>query len=451
MRDFLIVIIVLGSVPLALIRPQIGILVWFWLSLMNPHRWAWGYAQDFRVALVAGSATLLGWIVSREAKAPPNAFIVYALAALTLWVSLAALFAIHPEIAIPKWEEIIKILLMTFVTMCIVQSRARIDQLVWVIAISIGIYGLKGGLFAIATGGHYRVYGPADSFIADNNSLACALIMILPLFQYLRRIASSRWVRLGLLGSMGLTTLAILASYSRGALIGLAVTLVCLLLKTRYRATTMLVTLGVLAAALYVAPAAWFQRMDTIDRYQQDASVQGRFDAWNFAYKLALDHPILGGGQLVGLDSQLFKHYVPTAPEARAAHSIYFEVLGETGFVGLAIFLALLMASFLAARNVMRLSRDHPELAWANRLAAMLQVSFVGYAVTGAFLSLGFFDLYYALVALVTVTQFVVRRELAKAGNAAPAKLGLWSRHLPLPTPTRPAIPAASRSPAAGP
>ena len=199
MRDFLIVVIVLGSVPLALIRPQIGILVWFWLSLMNPHRWAWGYAQDFRVALVAGSATLLGWIVSREAKAPPNAFIVYALAALTLWVSLAALFAIHPEIAIPKWEEIIKILLMTFVTMCIVQSRARIDQLVWVIAISIGIYGLKGGLFAIATGGHYRVYGPADSFIADNNSLACALIMILPLFQYLRRIASSRWVRLGLL------------------------------------------------------------------------------------------------------------------------------------------------------------------------------------------------------------------------------------------------------------
>ncbi|HKT20504.1 MAG TPA: putative O-glycosylation ligase, exosortase A system-associated, partial [Stellaceae bacterium] len=407
--------------------------------------------QDFRVALVAGTATLLGWIVSREAKAPPNAFIVYALAGLTLWVSLAALFAIHPEIAIPKWEEIIKILLMTFVTMCIVQSRARIDQLVWVIAISIGIYGLKGGLFAIATGGHYRVYGPADSFIADNNSLACALIMILPLFQYLRRAASSRWVRLGLLGSMGLTTLAILASYSRGALVGLTVTLVCLFLRTRYRVTTMLVTVGVLAAALYVAPVAWFQRMDTIDQYQQDASVQGRFDAWNFAYKLALDHPILGGGQLVGLDSQLFKHYVPTAPEARAAHSIYFEVLGETGFVGLAIFLALLMASFLAARNVMRLSRDHPELAWADRLAAMLQVSFIGYAVTGAFLSLGFFDLYYALVAVITVTQLVVRRELAKAGNAAPRNLGIWPTRLPLPAPVRPAASAASRSTLAGP
>ncbi len=455
MRDFLIVVIVLGSVPLTLIRPQIGILMWFWLSLMNPHRWAWGYAQEFRVALVAGVATLLGWVFSREAKTPPNAFIVYMLASFTIWVSLAALFAIHPEMAIPKWEEIIKILLMTFVTMCIVQSRARIDQLVWVIAVSIGIYGVKGGLFAIATGGHYRVYGPDASFIADNNSLACALIMIIPLLQYLRRIAPSRWVRLALLGSIGLTIIAVLASYSRGALIGLILTLGFLLLKARYRVTTLIVTVGVLGAALYVAPAAWFERMDTIDQYQQDASVQGRFDAWNFAFKLALDHPLLGGGQLVGLDSQLFRHYVPTAAAARAAHSIYFEVLGETGFVGLGIFLTLLLSSFLAARNVIRLAGTRPELAWARSLAAMIQVSILGYAVTGAFLSLGFFDLYYALVAVITVTQFVVRREIAKtpASSEVPAKLGMRRPLLGRPAPVlpRPAVSAASPSRVAGP
>src|ERR1700741_2374909 len=108
--------IVLGSVPITLVRPFIGILVWFWLSLMNPHRLAWGYAVEFRVALVTGIATLLGWVVSQEAKRPPNSFVIWALAGFTLWLSLAALFAIHPESAIPKWEEIIKILLMTFVT-----------------------------------------------------------------------------------------------------------------------------------------------------------------------------------------------------------------------------------------------------------------------------------------------------------------------------------------------
>jgi probable O-glycosylation ligase (exosortase A-associated) len=453
MRDFLIVVIVLGSVPLTLVRPQIGILMWFWLSLMNPHRWAWGYAQTFRVALVAGLATIIGWLFSREAKAPPNSFIVYALALFTLWVTLAAFFAIHPDVAIAKWEEIIKILLMTFVTMCIVQTRERIIQLAWVVAVSIGIYGVKGGLFAIGTGGHYRVWGPDGSFISDNNSLACALIMVLPLLQFLRVVSTRSWIKLGLLGAMGLNVISILASYSRGAFLGLTITLGYLLLKTRYRFVTLLVTVGVLAGALYVAPEAWFERMGTIEHYQQDESAEGRLQAWRFAFLLALDHPLLGGGELVGEDPRLFMHYVPQATQSRAAHSIYFQILGETGFVGLAIYLVLLLSSLLAARDIIRLTRDKPELAWARSLAAMLQVSIIGYSVTAAFLSLGFFDLYYALVALVAVTHLVVRREIAKtAGNTAPAKLGAWKTRLPVPMPgrPRPAIPAASRSPLAG-
>src|SRR5438477_1392823 len=250
MRDFLVVMIVLGSVPLIIVRPQIGILMWFWLSMMNPHKWAWGYAQVFRVALVAGIATLLAWLISQEPKLPPRSSIVYTLAAFTFWVSLAALFAIHPEVAIPKWEEIIKILLMTFVTMCIVQSRERIEQLVWVVAVSIGIYGVKGGLFSIATGGHYKVWGPDDTFIADNNSLALALIVILPLLQHLRTTATIRWVKLGLLGSMGLTIISILGSYSRGAFLGLGVTLGFLVLRSRRALVTALVLVGVFAASL---------------------------------------------------------------------------------------------------------------------------------------------------------------------------------------------------------
>src|SRR5579862_8587820 len=131
MRDFLIVLIVLGSVPITLVRPDVGILMWFWLSLMNPHRLSWSYAQQFRVALVVAGATLISWIISREAKRPPNSPVVYALAIFTFWVSLAALFSLRPDLSVPKWEEIIKILAMTFVTMCIMQSRERIHTLVW--------------------------------------------------------------------------------------------------------------------------------------------------------------------------------------------------------------------------------------------------------------------------------------------------------------------------------
>src|ERR1700691_4233154 len=119
MRDFAIVLIVLGSVPLTLMRPQVGIIMWFWLSLMNLHRYAWGYAQEFRVALVVALATILGWLFSSDPKRPPGSPVVIILGIFTFWISVAAVLAIHPDVAIPKWEEYIKILLMTFVTMCI--------------------------------------------------------------------------------------------------------------------------------------------------------------------------------------------------------------------------------------------------------------------------------------------------------------------------------------------
>jgi putative inorganic carbon (HCO3(-)) transporter len=415
MRDFFIVAIVLGSVPLTLIRPQIGILMWFWVSLMNPHRLAWGYAQNFRVALVIGGTTLVAWIASREPKRPPSSAIVYTLAAFTFWISLSAFLAIRPEVALPKWEETMKILAMTFVTICIVRSRDRIDQLVWVIALSLGFYGVKGGIFGIMTGGTYRVWGPEGSFIEDNNSLALALIMTLPFMQYLRVHSTRQWLRLGLLGAMGLTIVAILLSYSRGAFVGIFVMLAFLSLKARNRLITALVIFGALGAVLTTLPAQWWNRMLTIEAYETDQSALGRFDAWTFAYKLALDHPLFGGGQLVGKDDGLFHRYVPTAPTSRAAHSIYFEVLGENGFVGLGLFLFLLLSSFRTAGKIIRAARDRPDLAWARSLAAMAQVSLVGYAVSGAFLSLGFFDLYYVLVALIASLQQVVNRELPQS------------------------------------
>ena len=58
------------------------------------------------------------------------------------------------------------------------------------------------------------------------------------------------------------------------------------------------------------------------------------------------------------------------------------------------------------------MTKEQPELRWAYDLAAMIQVSLVGYMVAGAFLSLAYFDLFYLLVAIVVATQDVVARAL---------------------------------------
>jgi putative inorganic carbon (hco3(-)) transporter len=414
MRDLLISLIVFASVPVTLVRPYVGLLVFYWLSLMNPHRLTWGFAQTLRVAIITALATIIAWLFSREPKHPPAVAPVLLLAAFAVWVTIGTFLAVNPVDAWEKWDWVSKMFLMTFLAMCLIQDRHRIHLLVWVVAVSIGFYGIRGGIFSIITGGNYRVYGPPDSFIADNNQLALALVMVIPLLWYLQEQTTSRFIRLGLWGAAGLTVIAIIGTYSRGGFLALGITLSALLWKAKRRMLTGLIMIGALAGVMAYKPDKWFERMQTIGEYQADQSAMGRFDAWEFAYKVALEKPLFGGGFRVFYDGDYFFRLVPNAAKVRNAHSIYFEVLGESGFVGLALFLMLGLSCLVICSKLIRKTRDHPNLTWAQRLAAMIQVSLIAYASAGAFLNLGFFDLYYVLIVLVVGLTVVVRKELAQ-------------------------------------
>jgi putative inorganic carbon (hco3(-)) transporter len=440
MRDLVIAMIVFGSVPFTFVRPYIGLLVFFWLSLMNPHRMTWGFAYTLRVAMIAGAATVVAWLVSRDPKHPPLSTPVVLLFLFTVWITVCTLFAIHQEEAWTKWSQVIKILGMTFVAMCLLQERQRLQLMVWVIAVSLGFYGARGGVFTILTGGNYRVWGPPDTFIADNNQLALAMIMTLPLLWYLYLTTVQRWLRLGVLGVGGLTMIAILGTHSRGGLVALLVMLSSLWLKSRYKVITGVGAVVALLALFAFLPDHWHNRMDSIQNYEQDTSVRQRFEVWRYAYLVALQRPIVGGGFGIFNDKERFMQLLPDSMGARSAHSIYFEVLGETGFVGLGLFLLLGVGTALTAGSVIRMTRGRPDLDWARNLAAMLQVSVIGYAAAGAFLNLGFFDLYYAIIALVVVLKALVVKELRQAEEEARPRPPPRSRST-----LRPPVPATAR------
>jgi probable O-glycosylation ligase (exosortase A-associated) len=191
--------------------------------------------------------------------------------------------------------------------------------------------------------------------------------------------------------------------------------------RTPRRILTGTIFAAVLGAALLAAPEKWFDRMESIANYQKDESAQGRFDAWRFATKLALDRPFVGGGFRAFYDRDLFLSYIPDAPTNRNAHSIYFEVLGEMGFVGLSLFLALGLCALIMTQRTIWLARGRPDLKWAADLGRMTQVSLLGYATAGAFLNLGFFDLYYTILVIIVATRQEVGRVVA---SASPALVG---------------------------
>ncbi len=271
-----------------------------------------------------------------------------------------------------------------------------------------------------------------NSIIGDNNQLAAALLIVLPLVNYLRLQSVHRIVRSGLVFAMLLMLLAVLASYSRGAMLGLAAVGLFLWWNTRHRLITGATMALVLAVGLVFMPADWTDRMMTIDQYHQDQSAEARLTVWREAFGIALARPLTGGGYESTKTPQVLHQFYPNAI-VRAAHSIWFEVLSENGFPAFFLWLGMLLLGFVNVRRVRQLTRGDPNLAWAEDFARMVQVSLIAYVSAGTFLSMGYYDLTFALLVALAATRDLLARAPARTHETAPAA----SRPLAAPGPAR--------------
>ena len=410
MRDLLLMSIIVGGSLAALRRPWIGVILWTWVSVMNPHeQFAWR-AANWPVAMIVAVCTLLGLLFTRDRQNPLLGAPAWALLGFTIWTCVTLPFSIHFDESLPLWDRSMKIFLMVFVTMALLDSREKIDRFIWIIVFSLGFYGVKGGVFTILKGGEFLVWGPGG-FIGGNNEIALALVMTIPLMRYLQMQSPRRWIRYALGGSMLLTAITVLGTYSRGALLAVGVMTLFLWWKTKRKVGSGIVLLVVAATVLTFMPDKWWGRMETIGGYQQDTSAMGRINAWWMAWHLAQDR-FFGGGFMIST-GEVFRVYAPVPDDVHAAHSIYFQVMGEHGFVGLFLFLAIGILTWLAAQRLIGQCAATPATKWAADLAAMVQVGMVGYAVGGAFLSLAYFDLPYDMMAAVMVAASVVRKSVA--------------------------------------
>ena len=422
-RDIFVTIVVFVSLPFILANPYVGIYVWSWMSYMNPHRLSWGFAFNFPFAYIIALTTLTGMLFSKESKQIPWTRETLLLLGLILWMLVTTVFAFHQELAWVQMEKIAKIQLMIFLTLMLITTRERLQTLVWVIALSLAFYGVKGGIFTILHGGVYAVRGPLQTFIGGDNEIGLALIMTIPLLRYLQLTTKSKWIRLGLTAAMILSAIAVIGSQSRGAMLGAAVMGGFLWLKSRNKFFTGLVIAVSAMMILSIMPEQWFERMSTIKTYEQDASAQGRINAWKMAFNLANDRPLVGGG-FETFQWDTFRIYAPDPGNVHAAHSIYFQMLGEHGFVGLALFLALGIATWRTGAWVIKTAKRDENKKWAADLAAMTQVSMMGYASAGAFLGLANFDLYYHMLCLIIISKVILLKEQAQQGQLAPHPVG---------------------------
>ena len=446
MRSLILFMVFLVLAVLSLTMPSIGVLTWAWIAIMSPHRLTWDFTYTLQLNLVIVVITFIAWVVAREPKRLPMNSATAMIILFMAWMTLTTATSLAPANSWFHWDLHIKNLVFALAVMAIMRSQVRIQALIWITVLSIGYFGVKGGGFTIANGGAYTVLGPPESIIEDRNHLALACCMIIPLMNYLRVTTANRLIKIGLMLAMALTIISVIGSYSRGGFLALSVTAFVFWLRSSGKLMTMVLLLACFIPAVSLMPASWKDRIGTIENYQKDDSVQGRFDAWNYAMRVAKDRPLLGGGLATTEVGAVFHKYVPGRPQ-RAAHSIYFQVLGDQGPIGLMIFLGIGVVGWLNTRSIIRLSKGKPEFEWAWHLGRMMQVSFISYFVAGAALSMAYYSVFFLSVVIVAlVKEILIKAERAVVQPAARVRRGGFLRPAEAPAPA--SAPASASIPA---
>lgn len=268
--------------------------------------------------------------------------------------------------------------------------------------------------------------------MADRNHLSTALALVLPVLFYLQTYSVNRLIRLGFLGAFCVVVLAILGGGSRAGFIAVSVVGLWLVLTTRRKGLALALVVAAVVGFLAFAPEDITSRLSTIKEADEDSSFMGRVIAWKISSAIALANPVFGGG-FHAVQVQPIWDAFKTAPSllgflnlpdpefsAKAAHSIYFEVMGDLGFVGLGLFLTILLRAIWSRFTIKRLATQLGEsYQWARDMADMLMLSVLAYMVGGASVSLGYLEVIYMVVMLMELLRLHVVRAATAAAKEA--------------------------------
>ncbi len=414
LRDLFVFGIVALSIPLGFRVPFIGLLTFSWLAYMRAQDLCWGFARNMRFSFYVSIAMLLGWVFHEAGKRRFTRldFRTGAMMLLGILTLLSLLQARdQSSYVMRRFFEFVKIIAIALFTVGQVDSRQRLRTILWTIALSLGFFGIKGGLFGILTGGAQIHRGPGG-MLEDNNDFALALVMNMPLLFYLGQVENRPWIKKATLLGVILTMLTVMLTHSRGGFLSMCAVIGVFWLRARKKMIGVIALLFFVFGFFFLAPQHVRDRIFSIGQYKKDSSAMGRLRAWTIALRMIGAYPVFGVGMRnyqVHWDE--FKQGISFGESyAPVAHNSYLQIWAEGGTLSFLTYLALLGGGFVACRRLRRLGLSVRGGEWIFHYARMFEASLVAFVVGATFLNRGHFDLIYHLLALISCLMIIARR-----------------------------------------
>lgn len=431
-RSAIILLISLSGVIGALYSPFYGLMVYLWFGYFRAQEMSWGFMDQYRFSYWIAVSVILSSIFHKYIRIK---FDTLTILLILLWLLflMSAFFSKYPETSFFWFDYLSKIFIMGFLILFLVDGEERLRLICVVIAVSLGFFGIKGGIFFLTTGGKI-LHGPGG-IMQDNNAFALAMVMLIPFFYFLSQ-AYKGWKKYFFNCGIPLIMFSIVATFSRGGFLALATLLLVMSVYVRGRMRIFAILLLIIGVAVFPHLSEEYrERIETISEAKQTlqtdesmaakkyTSAAGRIHFWKVALKMVQAHPLIGVG---------FKCYEKNYNEYdfsngyfsrnRAVHNTYMELLSENGWPAFSVYCLIIVMFFYENRKIRRKARRNKEIAWAIIYTYMFELSVISFLVGGVFLSLAYGDFFFHIIFLTIALKHITQKEL----TALDANVNKW-------------------------
>lgn len=429
---------------LGLRRPFLWVLLYVYIDILAPQRIGYALIAALPVSLIAFAAAFGGWLVLDRKDGARFTLRQGLMLALLVYCGWTTGHADFPADAATKWDWVWKALLFAIFLPLTLTTRARIEGLALVLTLSVATIVIGTGMKTVLGGGGYenlKFFVNDNSGIYESSTLATVAIGLIPLIWWFARhgtVFRPHWLVTAFAAALTFACLLVpVGTEARTGLLCIAA-LGALMLRYTRRRLLFLAGAGALGlAALPFLPQSYYERMATIAEPGGDESASTRVAVWQWTIDYAREKPL--GGGFDAYRGNRFAYVMPVkqvdgnttsvtfqevVDEGRAYHSSIFEMLGEQGWPGLVMWLALHALGLWQMERIQRRWRGAEAEAerWIAPLAAALQMGALIYLVGATFQGIAYQPVMLMLVGLqIGLAAYCTRIDSARGSLARSA------------------------------
>ncbi len=399
--------------------PFILALGYVWVDIFQPQAVAYMILNQVPVALIMGAGAVASFFLQDLRNLPRLTLVNLLQILIAIWSCATLLWAVAPSGAVMfKWDWAFKAMVFAAFLPWVIRSKVHIESFVQVYVISLAANFIPFGIKTLISGGGYGTnlgLVAGNGGLAEGGQLSTVCLMAVPLALHLAKhntlLPVTKVTPLGFVIIAGLAVATALGTFERSALIGLAVLAAFMFAKSKNKLGMgiVLVVLGVIIVG--ATSATYLQRMNSIGDYQSDDSALTRLAVWKWTLEFSISHPF--GGSFNSFLINSFQLPNGTMGYGRAFHSSHFEVLGELGWPGVAMYHGCMLLVILQMRRIERMTKSIANMVWCADLANAIQTALVVFLAAGSFVGLAFLPMIWYIIAMSVSLSEYVRRAMA--------------------------------------